>query len=107
MFVQLFANQKGVRVIKSPSNNFGMMDVEATHKAMGVLKPTAFKLWAYLNLNREGHEIGLSSKHFCAVSGCSRNAYFAAVQELIDRGYLVEVELYEGLQGYLFIEGGH
>jgi hypothetical protein len=29
------------------------------------------------------------------------------VKELIEKGYLVEVELYENLTGYLFIENGY
>ncbi|MBR4890369.1 MAG: hypothetical protein IKU15_03675, partial [Clostridia bacterium] len=38
--------------------------------------------------------------------GIAKNTYLNAVNTLIEKGYLVQVELYPNLTGYLFIEEG-
>lgn len=68
------------------------------------LKPSAFKLWGYLNSNQMNYEFGLSSADAQKVCNFSYNTYAAAVNELIEKGYLVAVELYPNLTGYLFLE---
>lgn len=37
----------------------------------------------------------------------AKKTYDNAIQTLIDRGYLVQVELRENIMGYLFIEEGY
>ena len=108
MLPKLFPNQKGIRVIKAESNAdnpYSIFNYAALQNAMK-LPNAAFKIWAYLNAHGNEYEFGLSSKEVCEVCDISRNTYNKAIEELIARGYLVQVELYENLTGYLFVEQG-
>lgn len=110
MLPRLAANQKAIRIVKAKSdkdNTYTIFNFAATRKAMKDLTPTAFKVWCYFNSNAEGYEFGLSSKDVCETCGIARNTYDKAVHTLIDAGYLIQVELYENITGYLFIEDGH
>ena len=107
MIPRLAANQKAIRIIKADSNKdntYTIYNLAATRKAMKDLNPTAFKVWCYFNSNAGGYEFGLSSKDVCEACGISRNTYDKAITSLIEKGYLVQEELYENLKGYLFIE---
>ena len=103
---KLHSNQRGIRIVKQVSdtnNPYSIFNVAATHKALK-LPPNAFKIWAYLNLNANNREFGLSTKDLCEVCNMSKPTVLAAIRTLIDEGYLVEVELYPNLTGYLFLE---
>lgn len=107
MLPRLAANQKAIRVIKADSNKdntYTIYNLAATRKAMKDLNPTAFKVWCYFNSNAGGYEFGLSSKDVCEACGISWKTYQAAIASLIEKGYLVQEELYNNLMGYLFIE---
>lgn len=108
--VHLEPNQRAVRIVKAESNSisiYGIYNKKATFAAMRALNWSGFKLWNYLNLNQSGYELGLSMKDVVKECGMNKNTYYTAVKELIDKGYLVEVELYPNLTGYLFIEQGY
>ena len=110
MLPRLAKNQKAIRIAKAQSdknNTYTIFNFAATRKAMKELTPNAFKLWCYFNSNANGYEFGLSSKEVCEECGMSRNTYDKAVHILIDAGYLIQVELYENITGYLFIENGY
>ena len=106
MMPELSNNQKAIRVVKAESNAhnpYSIFNYAALREAMK-LPNAAFKIWAYLNAHSNGHEFGLSSKEVCEVCKISRNTYDKAIQVLISEGYLVRVELYPNLTGYLFVE---
>ena len=108
MIGKLVPNQKAIRVKKETSNSehiFGIFNRNATQKALKELKPSAFKLWAWINLNQDNYEFGLSNKVIKDECGLGKDAYNSAVKELIEKGFLVERELYPNLQGYIFSEG--
>ena len=110
MLPRLAANQKAIRIVKARSdkdNAYAIFNLAAMNKAMQTLSPNAFKIWCYLNKNQGGYEFGLSSKQVCEECGIARNTYDKAVHALIDAGYLVQVELYENITGYLFVESGY
>lgn len=73
-------------------------------KAMQSLTPNGFKLWSYLNCNRNEYELGLSSLDVCPKCKMGRATYYRTVDELIEKGYLIEVEMSEKQTGYLFLE---
>lgn len=107
MYLQLAANQKAVHIVKAESNSknpYSIFNLSALEGAMKKLNPNAFKLWAYLNANQNNYEFGLSNKALKEATGMCKNTYYAAVNELIDKEYLVKVELRENLPGYLFFE---
>lgn len=110
MLPKLYSGQKAIRTIKAESNKdnpYSIFNMAALEGAMKRLKPNAFKLWCYLNRHQTNYEFGLSAVDACQACGIAKNTYLAAVKELIEKGYLVEVELYENLTGYLFIESGY
>ena len=108
--MELYRNQKLIRVIRAVGNKdnpYNIVNKAAEQKALKELKGNAFKLWCYLRDNKDEYEFGLSNKDACDKCGFSRPTYSAAVQEPIDKEYLVEVQLYENRGGYLFIETGY
>ena len=110
MLPNLAKNQKAIRIVKADSNKsntYSLFNFAATRKAMKELSPTVFKVWCYFNGNAAGYEFGLSSKDVCESCSISWKTYQAAIASLIEKGYLVQVELYENLTGYLFIEQGY
>ena len=110
MLPRLAANQKAIRIAKARSdkdNTYTIFNFAATRKAMKELAPNAFKLWCYFNSNANGYEFGLSSKEVCELCGMSWKTYQAAIAALIEKGYLIECELYPNLTGYMFIENGY
>ena len=100
----LSTNQKAVKIIKVEGEPFGLINRMAAERAMKSLTGGAFKLWCYLALNQDGYLFGLSNKDVFAKTGISRATYQRAIQELVDKGYLVAVELKVGLSGFLFFE---
>ena len=115
MLPKLRPNQKAIRVIKADSNKdnpYSIFNYAALQKALSSLPPVAFKIWCYLNAHTNEYEFGLSSadvRKVCRNRGSKelpKKTYDAAIQALIDEGYLVKVELYPNLTGYLFIENG-
>ena len=114
MLPELYNNQKAIRVVKAESNAdhpYSIFNYAALQKALS-LPPVAFKIWAYLNAHQNEYEFGLSSldvRKVCRNSGSKKlpkKTYDAAIQALIEAGYLVQVELYPNLVGYLFFEQG-
>lgn len=97
-------NQK-VITIKKPTKydeNFVLCSQEAMFAAMRDLCDTkaGFALWMYLVKNQPNHQTALSSKDFMMVSGYKIKAYNAAVEALIEKGYLIE----NGKYSYIFYE---
>lgn len=107
MLPTLFGNQKGIRVVKAQSDKdhpYSIINVAAMEDAMKTLRPNAFKLWCYLACNQDGYEFGLSYKDVREKCNISENTYSSAVNELIEKNYLIKFELYPNLWGYLFLE---
>ena len=107
--MELLYGQKVIRVIKAKSNAdnpYSIFNYAALQKAMK-LPNAAFKLWTYLAANKDGYEFGLSRTKVCEVCNIAKNTYLNAVNTLIEKGYLVQVELRPNLSGYLFIEDGY
>lgn len=110
MYLNLHPNQKAVRIIKensSAASPYSIFNRAALDRALKTLKPSGFRLWAYLNANQTNYEMGLSMKDVGEATGMCKNTYYLAVEDLVKNGYLVKVELRENLPGYLFIEGGY
>ena len=56
------------------------------------LKGEAFKLWVYLNKNRESYTMALSAVDALAWGIGSKSSYDRAVMKLIEQGYLVKID---------------
>lgn len=109
MIGKLAPNQKAIRIVKAVAdkeNKYGVFNKETMMKAMRALRPSTFKLWCYLGVNQDSYEFGFSSQDASLQCGMSKRTCIESIKELIEKGYLVEVELYPNLTGYLFIETG-
>ena len=110
MIPKLYSNQKAIRIAKTESNKdnpYAVINLAALEGAMKALKPNAFKVWCYLCRNQTNYEFALSGTEVQSKCNISKITYDNAVKELIEKQYLVEVELYDGLTGYLFIDKGY
>jgi hypothetical protein len=105
--LQLVPNQKAIRIMTKEKcdkdNLYVCINLEAIEAAMAALDGNCFKLWLYLAKNQSGYEFGLSQKD-CEKYGLKKDAYQRAVNVLIEKGYLTEIELYPNLVGYAFTE---
>lgn len=109
MLPKLYPKQKAIRVIKQAANRdnpYTITNRAALQKARRTLKGNTFKVWSYIGENQNEYEFGFSSSEAAKELGINGDTVRAAIKELIEKGYLVEVELYPNLTGYLFIESG-
>ena len=87
------ANQKIVRISKRMPRDrehlYATMNLDALQFAMQELKGSSFKLWAYFNKNQDNYQFELSQKA-CEEWGIKKDSYYSAVDELINKGFLVQ-----------------
>lgn len=87
-------NQKIITVDKDPCDKehiYTAHNLDTLQKAMNDLDGATFKMWTYLSKNQKGYQFALSKVDAVKNWGIgSKSSYDRAVQELIDRGYLVE-----------------
>lgn len=84
-------NQKKInKEICNSTNLYATINLEALNAAMKDLtKIGAFKLWMYLSKNQDGYEFDLSCAD-CGTWGIKKDTYHNAVNELINKGYLIK-----------------
>lgn len=105
----LYNNQKVIRIIKAKSdkdNIYGLFNKSSMYAAMQSLSPNGFKLWCYLNCNQQNYQFGLSLEDVQRNCGMARATYYRVVDELIEKNYLVDVQLTDKISGYVFLEEG-
>ena len=88
------SNQKTVKTIKEPCNKqnyYTAINLQALESAGSVLSGDAFKMWVYFSKNQDGYQQQLSSKHAQETFKLSKRRYDNAIKELIDLGFLVDV----------------
>ena len=88
-------NQKTLKICKclcNRDNPYSTFNLQALQTAMSRLKGEAFKLWVYLNKNRESHTTALSAVDALAWGIGSKSSYDRAIMKLIEQGYLVKID---------------
>lgn len=98
-------NQKTVVTKKTESgaaSPYGICNVSAVLTAAKELSDRSFKLYMRMNLHQDGHTYALSPIEINGAIGMSDKRYRDAVNELIDKGYLVQSEKHKAL--YVFYE---
>lgn len=91
---QLYKCQKAI-IIKKERVKENFQDVSFSlnkndmFAAMQNLSFTGFKLYMYCASNAEGYTFGLSREDVVKHTNIKDRSYFAAVNELIDQGYLI------------------
>ena len=98
-------NQKIVHIVprtkRDAEHLFATMNIDALQAAVQDLKGSALKLWLYFNKNQDGYQFELSQKA-CRDWGIKKDSYYAGVEELVSKGYLVPI--YVGSNIYKFYE---
>lgn len=103
--IKLAPNQKVVTVIKSKPKGY-ILDIEANKLARKTLSSDAYSLYMHFVLNVPGYTEALSMKHNLDTSTLSERTYYKAVNELIQKGYLVKGYHEQIKEYYLFYENG-
>lgn len=90
-----YCNQKTITITnlnqpkKEDNHPFFYADCEVLDTALNDLNLIAFKLWAYFYNNRVGYTFDLSYAAVNKRYSMSNKQYKVAIQELIDKHYLV------------------
>ena len=89
-----YPNQRVVTVFKSDcSKDFLQINNQEWQAAASTLKTySAFKLYLYFASNINGYSVALSPIAIEEAIGISENTYRAAFKELVECGYLTQVE---------------
>lgn len=100
-----YPNQKKIIISKMPcdgNNRYAVINQYAMQKAMRELTTMgSIKLWLYLAKNQPDYKFDLSCAE-CGKWGLKPDAFHAAVNELINKGYLMCNKSNE----YVFVEIG-
>lgn len=85
--------QRVVKINKADKGaHYTLINKDALEIAMHQLKPSAFKVWIYIGSQRNKEEWVLSCVHTTNFTNMSKPTYLSAVNELIDKGYLIPIE---------------
>lgn len=103
--LKLAPNQKVVTVIKSKPKGY-ILDITANRVAHKKLSSDAYSLYMHFVLNIPGYTEALSMKHITSSTGLSERTYYKAVNELIEKRYLVKTKHEQIKEYYLFYENG-
>ena len=93
---------KEFSIIKTKMDNdhpYYKANKSASQEAMVSLSRSAFYLYSYFLQNDDGWVGTLRRAHVMKITGLSKSAYYRAMDELIDKGYLVDTN-----DGYEFYE---
>ena len=101
--IKLAPNQKVVTVIKSKPKGY-ILDIEANKIARKELSSDAYSLYMHFVLNVPGYTEALSMQQNIQTSSLSQRTYYKAVNELIQKDYLVKTPHECIKEYYLFYE---
>ena len=103
--ITTYPNQKVITVKKTDSDGnhiYGIFNLEACSLAAHELSDKAFRLYVFLNLNQDGYTFAFSPARIEAQFGINEKRCRSAVNELIDKGYVIQRE--NGTNRYTFFE---
>lgn len=98
-------NQKVITVqhsICDKEHIYTQCNIKANKMALKELSPNAYKLYMYFDLNQDNYSFALSFLDVHEITGMSDKTYQKSVNELIEKGYLVQKE---SKNQYIFYDG--
>lgn len=101
--ITVYKNQKVVKTIKCHNKGFSF-DITANRTAIKQLTPPAFMLYSHFIQNAPDYLEALSRKTILDTTGLTIRTYKGAVDELIEKNYLVRTEHPDFEEYYLFYE---
>lgn len=90
---------KEVSIDKTNDQPYYIASIEHNRNAMRNLTKSAYYLYTYFMQNQDGYNFILRRTHVMNVTGLSKSSYYLALQELIDKHYIIDCE-----DGYEFHE---
>lgn len=102
--VKVAPNQKVIEIHKVHAKGGRILDIAANRKAQLELSPQGFVLYMHFVLNLPGYREALSVKHITETTSLSERGYYKAVNELIEKRYLVKEPSTEFSEYYGFYE---
>ena len=90
---------KEVSIDKTNDQPYCMFSIEHNRNAMRNLTKSAYYLYTYFMQNQDGYNFILRRSHAMNITGLSKSSYYLALQELIDKHYIIDTD-----DGYEFYE---
>jgi len=90
---------KEVSIDKTADQPYYMCSIEHNRIAMRNLTKSAYYLYTYFMQNQDGYNFTLRRSHAMSITGLSKSSYYLALQELIDKHYVIDCD-----DGYEFYE---
>lgn len=101
--IKVVPNQKVIKINKVNKKG-AILDIQSNKQAMRTLTPNAYILYMHFILNIPGYEEALSFKYITENTTLSERSYYKAINELIDKGYLIKEPNKDFQEYYLFYE---
>lgn len=97
-------NQKVIEITKVNPKKGKILDIASNKQALQELSLAAYVLYMHFILNVPGYKEALSVKTLTETTALSTKTYYKAVEELIEKGYLVKTPSPQFSEYYLFYE---
>ena len=102
--VKVFPNQKVIEIHKVHEKGGRILDIPTNRQAQKELSAQTYVLYMHFVLNLPEYKEALSLKHILETTSLSERGYYKAVNELIDKQYLVRQPNKEYTEFYYFYE---
>jgi hypothetical protein len=102
--VKVVPNQKVIEIHKVHAKGGRILDIASNRVAQRELSAQAYILYMHFMLNLPGYREALSLKHITESTSLSERGYYKAVNELIEKQYLVQEQSKEFSEYYGFYE---
>ena len=102
--VKVFPNQKVIEIHKVHDKGGRILDIPTNRQAQKELSAQTYVLYMHFVLNLPEYKEALSLKHILETTSLSERGYYKAVNELIDKQYLVRKPNKEYAEFYYFYE---
>lgn len=88
--IKVAPNQKVIEVHKVHPKSGRILDIPANKTAMKELSPQAYVLYMHFILSVPGYKEALSLHNISQITNLSERMYYKAINELIDKKYLIK-----------------
>ena len=102
--VKVAPNQKVIEIHKVHNKGGRILDIPTNRQAQKELSAQTYVLYMHFVLNLPEYKEALSLKHILETTSLSERGYYKAVNELIDKQYLVRKPNKEYAEFYYFYE---
>lgn len=102
--IKVAPNQKVIEIHKVHDKSGRILDIQTNRKAQKELSAQTYVLYMHFVLNLPEYKEALSLKNILETTSLSERGYYKAVNELIDKQYLIQKPSKEYTEFYHFYE---